>query len=345
MIEVGIIGASGYTGAELIRILSNHPMVKLSYLTANKYRNQKVAMLYPHLAVCGDLSFIPYNSEEVKKADIVFVAVPHGTSMKIVPDLFGFGCKIIDLSGDFRLKDESLYQKWYGLSHTFPSLLKEAVYGLPELYRHEIKRADFVTNPGCYPTSALLAVAPLLKKGLVSDEPLVINSCAGVSGAGRGLSLSTHFSECNESIEPYSIAEHKHTPEMEQEMSALFSKEVIITFVPHLVPITRGILTTAYCGVENSWKTSELIDLYQDFYKDEPFIRILEEGSYPKTKHVLGSNYCFIGIKMDEQTRKAIVVAAIDNLVKGASGQAVQNMNIMCGFKEDEGLKSVGLAP
>ena len=345
MVNVGIIGASGYTGAELIRILSNHPNVALSYLTAHKYANQKVASLYPHLGVCGDLSFVRYDAKEATKVDIVFVALPHGESMRVVPDLFGAGCRIIDLSGDFRLRDEVLYRKWYGLEHTSPALLKEAVYGLPEIYRDEIRQSDFVTNPGCYPTGAILAVAPMLKKGLICDEPLVIGSCSGLSGAGRSLSLATHFSECNESVEAYAVAVHKHTPEMEQTMSAVSENEILVTFVPHLVPVTRGIHTTACCSLKNDLETSELIELYQSFYQNEPFTKILEEGNYPKTKHVLGSNYCFIGVKMDDRTRRAIVVTAIDNLVKGAAGQAVQNMNIMCGFEEDEGLKSVGLAP
>lgn len=345
MVKVGIIGASGYTGAELVRILWNHPSAEIAYLIANKYANMKVASLYPHLEICGDHSYVPYEKENAKKADLIFIALPHGTSMKVVPDLINSGCKIIDLSGDFRLKDAVLYEQWYGISHTAPSLLKEAVYGLPELYREDIKSADFVTNPGCYPTSALLAVAPLLKRGLVGDEPMTINSCSGVSGAGRGLSLKTHFAECNESVEAYSVATHKHIPEMEQEMTVLSQSKMVITFIPHLVPMTRGILITACCSLRSEVTTSQLVAIYKDFYGQERFVKIMDEGTYPKTKSVLGSNYCFIGVKMDERTRKAVVVCAIDNLVKGASGQAVQNMNIMCGFAEEEGLGAVGLAP
>ncbi len=345
MVKVGIVGASGYTGAELIRILANHPRVELAYLTANKYAGQEVASLYPHLAVSTNQSFIAYDEKKAKDADIIFVALPHGTSMKIIPDLWGFGGKIIDLSGDFRLKDPELYRKWYGIPHTAPSLLGKAVYGLPELYRDQIKKADFITNPGCYPTSALLAVAPLLKAGLVADDPLIINSCSGLSGAGRGLSLTTHFSECNESVEAYSVGVHKHTPEMEQEMSVFRKKDVVITFVPHLVPVSRGILTTAYCTLSGNWETGKLVGLYEDFYRTSAFIKVLNEDSYPKTKHVLGSNYCYLTIRMDVRTGKAIIVAVIDNLVKGASGQAVQNMNIMCGLAEEEGLRNIGLAP
>ncbi len=298
MVRAGIIGASGYTGAELIRILWNHPDVELAYLTARKYANQKVAALYPHLAVCGDLSFISYDVREAKKADVIFVALPHGAAMQIIPELFSLGSGIIDLSGDFRLKDETLYQKWYGISHAVPALLKKATYGLPELYRREIKEADFITNPGCYPTSALLAVAPLLKEDLVSDEPVVVNSCSGLSGAGRGVSLKTHFSECNESVEAYSVAGHKHTPEIEQEMSSLRQKKIMVTFVPHLVPITRGILTTVYCSMKTICKTEQLVDLYQNFYRDEPFVKVLEENNYPKTKDVVGSNYCFLKVPL-----------------------------------------------
>ena len=345
MVKVGIVGASGYTGAELIRILANHPQVELAYLTANKYAGQEVASLYPHLAASTKQSFIPYDKKKAKDADVIFVALPHGTSMKIIPELWGFGGKIIDLSGDFRLKDPELYQKWYGIPHTAPSLLGEAVYGLPELYRDQIEKADFITNPGCYPTSALLAVAPLLKAGLVADDPLIINSCSGLSGAGRGLSLTTHFSECNESVEAYSVAVHKHTPEMEQEMSVFRNKDVIITFVPHLVPISRGILTTAYCTLSGKRETGKLVGLYEDFYRTSAFVKVLKEDSYPKTKHVLGSNYCYLTIRADDRTGKAIIIAVIDNLVKGASGQAVQNMNIMCGLAEAEGLRNIGLAP
>jgi len=345
MIKAGIVGASGYTGAELIRILFNHPQVEIAYLIANKYANKKVADLYPNLAVCGDLSFIPYEAENVKDADVIFIAVPHGESMKIVPDIMGSGLKVIDLSGDFRLKDEDLYLKWYGFDHVAGSVLKDSVYGLPEFYREEIKEANLVSNPGCYPTSSILAVAPLLKKDMLADEPIIVNSCSGLSGAGRGLSLATHFVECNENMGAYSLSGHKHIPEMEQELRALSGKNVNVTFVPHLVPINRGILTTVYCGLKNDANTSVIVNLFKDYYSGKPFVKVLEEGSLPGTKDVLGSNYCYIGVGVDKRTGKAIVISAIDNLVKGASGQAVQNMNIMCGFKEDEGLKTIGLSP
>jgi len=345
MIKVGVVGASGYTGAELIRILINHPQVEISYLTANKYANRKVSDLYSNLAVCGELSFISYDKDTVKDADVIFIAVPHGESMKIVPDIVGHGSKIIDLSGDFRLKDKDSYPKWYGFNHIAASLLGKSVYGMPELYREKIKGANLVSNPGCYPTSSILAVAPLMKKDMLTDEPIVINSCSGLSGAGRGLSLSTHFVECNENVEAYSLFGHKHIPEMEQEMNAISGKDKMVTFVPHLVPLNRGILTTAYCGLSEDANLSEIIDLYQNFYGNELFVKILEAGKLPGTKDVMGSNYCYIGCGIDKRTGKAIIVSAIDNLVKGASGQAVQNMNIMCGFKEDEGLATIGLAP
>lgn len=345
MIKAGIVGASGYTGAELIRILFNHPLVEIVYLIANKYANKKVSDLYPNLAVCGDLSFIPYETGKVKNADVVFIAVPHGESMKIVPDIIGTGLKVIDLSGDFRLKNKDLYPKWYGFNHSAGSMLENSVYGLPEFYREKIKEANLVSNPGCYPTSSILAVAPLIKKDMLTDEPIIINSCSGLSGAGRGLSLATHFIECNENVEAYSLSGHKHIPEMEQEMKALSGKNVTVTFVPHLVPLTRGILATAYCGLKKNTSNSEIVDLYKDFYSDEFFVKVLEEGNLPGTKDVLGSNYCYIGAGVDKRTGKAIVVSALDNLVKGASGQAVQNMNIMCGFEEDEGLKTIGMSP
>jgi N-acetyl-gamma-glutamyl-phosphate reductase len=345
MIKVGIVGASGYTGAELIRILAGHSNVELTVLTANKYANRKVASLYPHLGVCGDLEFVAYEKPLMQRKDVVFIAMPHGLSMEVVPDLIGTDAKVIDLSGDFRLKDAGVYEKWYGIPHTQGTLVGRAVYGLPELNRRAIARAGFVSNPGCYPTSAILALAPLLRSGLVGHDPIIINSCSGISGAGRQLSLKTHFPECNESVEVYSVAEHKHTPEIEQELSILAERDVLTTFVPHLVPMNRGILTTACCFMDKVQTTEELIRLYKDFYVESPFVKVLEEGKYPKTKHVLGSNYCHLAVKMDDRTGQAIAMAVIDNLVKGASGQAVQNMNIMCDLDEQQGLKSIALAP
>ncbi len=345
MIKASVVGASGYAGAELIRILARHPEVRMAALTANKYANKKVASLYPHLGVCGDLSFVVFEEAVVRDSDVVFVAVPHGLSMQVMPDVMRSGAKVIDLSGDFRLADATVYQEWYGQAHTQRALLGKAVYGLPELNREEIVNAVFVANPGCYPTSALLALAPLIEGEIAAAGPILISSCSGVTGAGREPSLTTHFPECNESVEAYAVGQHKHTPEIEQELSKRAQRELLITFVPHLVPINRGILTTAYCPVQKGHKTKVLVELYQDYYVDAPFVRVLQEGKYPKTKHVMGSNYCDVAVKMDDRTGHVVAVAAIDNLVKGASGQAVQNMNLMCDLDEKQGLQSIALAP
>ncbi len=344
--RIGIIGASGYTGAELARLLLNHPHIELTYVTADRYRDQKAASLYPNLTGICDLSYTVFDSRQAKEnSDLLFLALPHGTSMKIVPQLMDEDHKIIDLSGDFRLVDKTVYEKWYGIPHVYPALLGAAIYGLPEINRGAIKRANFVCNPGCYPTSVLLATAPLLTRKLIQTQSIVVDAKSGVSGAGRGLSLSSHFPECNENVKAYSVAAHKHTPEMEQEMSKLAGKEIKISFTPHLIPMTRGILSTIYCDLKRSLKTPDLLEIYGLFYEGEPFVHILREGEYPETKSILGSNHCHIGLEVDGRTRKVIVVCAIDNLIKGAAGQAIQNMNIMCGFSEDEGLRAVGLVP
>jgi len=336
--KVSVIGATGYTGAELVRILSRHPEVELVSITSQTFAGKKILEIYPFLStdlVCEELDIDKIASS----SSFVFTALPHKTSMEIVGELYLRGKRVVDLSADFRLKDPALYEKWYGVSHSKRKLLHEAVYGLPELYREKIREARLVANPGCYPTSIILALAPLLKSHLIKEESIIVDAKSGVTGAGRKLTLATHFPEINENFYPYKVEGHRHLPEMEQELSRLAGTQVKVTFVPHLVPLNRGILSTCYASLKRYTEVEKILRIYRDFYKDEPFVEILEKGKVPRISDVATSNRCRIGLAVDERTDRIIVISAIDNLGKGASGQAVQNMNIMCGFKEDEGLK------
>jgi len=336
--KVSVIGATGYTGAELVRILSRHPEVELVSITSQTFAGKKISEIYPFLStdlVCEELDIDKIASS----SSFVFTALPHKTSMEIVGELYLRGKRVVDLSADFRLKDPALYEKWYGVSHSKRKLLHEAVYGLPELYREKIREARLVANPGCYPTSIILALAPLLKSHLIKEESIIVDAKSGVTGAGRKLTLATHFPEINENFYPYKVEGHRHLPEMEQELSRLAGTQVKVTFVPHLAPLNRGILSTCYASLKRYTEVEKILRIYRDFYKDEPFVEILEKGKVPEISDVATSNRCRIGLAVDERTDRIIVISAIDNLGKGASGQAVQNMNIMCGFKEDEGLK------
>lgn len=348
MVKVGIAGATGYAGIELIRILLGHPEIKITKLAAKMDgKPQKISHIFPSLKgridlVCADLDV----SDMAKESDLIFLALPHKVSLKFVPQFIKLGKKVIDLSADFRFDDLKVYEEWYA-PHTEESkkLNSQAVYGLPELYREKIKKANLIANPGCYPTSIILAVAPPLENKVVSTENIIANSLSGASGAGRAPSMVAHYPECNENVKAYSIATHRHTPEIEQELSKLAKKEIKISFTPHLLPMNRGILSTIYLNLIRKIKEEEILKIYKEFYKNEPFVRVLEKGSFPETRNVYGSNYCDIGIKVDERTNRVIVISAIDNLVKGASGQAVQNMNLMYGFKETLGLESPGITP
>ncbi|MBC7326127.1 MAG: N-acetyl-gamma-glutamyl-phosphate reductase, partial [Moorella sp. (in: Bacteria)] len=277
--------------------------------------------------------------------DVIFVSLPHGHAMALAPEIVGRGKIFIDLGADFRFRNPDIYEKWYRVTHTARALAAEATYGLPEIYREEIRTARLVANPGCYPTSVILGLAPLLKKGLVAPDSIIIDSKSGVSGAGRGLSLNTHYCEVNENIKAYGVASHRHTPEIEQELSLLAGQEVVVSFTPHLTPMTRGILSTIYARLTRPVGQEEVINVYKDFYFREPFVRVLPAGTLPATKMVVGSNHCDLGLVVDNRTGRIIVVAAIDNLIKGASGQAVQNMNIILGFPEDTGIAGPGLYP
>jgi N-acetyl-gamma-glutamyl-phosphate reductase len=343
--RVGIIGATGYTGQELLRLLVRHPEIEITVLTSQKYAGMAIDQVFPSLAKQIDLKCEELSADIIlKKVDFVFTAVPHKTAMETVPPFYHGGKKIVDLSADFRFKEAAVYERWYQ-KHTHPELLPETVFGLPEVHREAIRKSKLVGNPGCYPTGALLGLIPLIERGLVVLDQIVVDSKSGVSGAGRDVVLGSLFCEVNEGVKAYKIFEHRHTPEIEQELSRLAGKKLAVTFVPHLIPMDRGILSTIYVNLMRKLKTEEALSLFQEHYSKEPFIRIYPPGKLPNTKDVRGTNYCDIGMKVNETEGRMVVVTAIDNLVKGASGQAVQNMNLMLGFPETMGLDVVPLSP
>ena len=344
-IRVSILGASGYTGVELMRLLSGHNGVEVVCVTSRQYAGKEVASIFPSLMGFFDLKFVEPEIDLISNSsDVVFTCVPHQTAMNVVPELLEKGLKVIDLSADFRISDKDIYERWYQ-EHICPDLLKEAVYGLVEIYRDEIKSARLVANPGCYPTSTILPLYPLLKKGLLDESSIIVDSKSGTSGAGRGLNSAILFCEVDEGFKAYKIAEHRHTPEIEQELSKASGKKLLINFTPHLVPMSRGILTTIYANVKNGVSDEDLRQELSDFYKDSYFVKILREGSFPNVLNVRGTNFCHIGLKKDPRTERVIIISVIDNLCKGASGQAIQNMNLMVGFNEQEGLMHPGLYP
>jgi len=348
MINVSIIGASGYVGGELTRILLGHPSVRLRCLTSRSHSENSIEELFPNLRGIQGIYFEDMDLDKIiSVSDVVFTALPYGASMEVVEGLISRGIRVIDMGADFRIDDPQEYARWYKTEHTCPFLLKDAVYGLPELNRNKIRNTRLLANPGCYPTSVLLGTAPLLKAGLVGLDDIIIDSKSGVSGAGRTLASGLHFSEVNENMKAYSISGgHRHIPEIQQEMGKLSGrKQPVITFTPHLIPVTRGILSTIYLKLKQTHTTSDLIDIYKEFYKNEPFIRVIDEGYLPEIKGVAGTNFCDIGLKVDTRTNRVTVVSVIDNLVKGAAGQGVQNMNLMFGLPEDSGLNSVSLYP
>ena len=343
--RVGIIGATGYTGLELLRFLLRHPQVEVTALTSQKYAGIPIDQVFPSLMKGLDLKCEELSAEQIsKKTDFIFTAVPHKTAMEIVPSFYRLAKKVVDLSADFRFTDAAVYEKWYQ-KHTAADLLRESVYGLPELHREKIRNATIVGNPGCYPTGALIGLIPLVKKGMISVENIVIDSKSGVTGAGRDVVLESLFCEVNEGVKAYKIFAHRHTPEIDQELSQLAWREVRVTFVPHLIPIDRGILSTLYVHLTKKMGTEDLLNIFHDFYRGEPFVRIYPKGKFPNTKDARGSNFCDVGVAVNEPDDRAVVVTAIDNLVKGASGEAVQNMNIMLGFPETMGLDVLPLAP
>lgn len=345
MVKVAVIGASGYTGVELLRLLLNHPDVVITCVTANQNAGESVANLFPSLAGRINMVCTSLCPEEVAaNAELVFTALPHQTAMEVIPELLAAGCKVIDLSADYRLRDPQVYAAWYA-EHTSPELLIEAVYGLPEFYRAAIPAARLIANPGCYPTSVALALAPLLNDGLIDPTTLIIDSKSGTSGAGRSAKVGSLYCEVNEGFKAYSIGNHRHTPEIEQTLSDLARQEVKVSFTPHLLPVNRGILSTCYASLSQETTTAALLQRYRSFYASDHFVRICADGELPNIAFVRGANYCDIGLVVDTRTNRVIVVSAIDNLVKGAAGQAVQNMNLLLGFPETRGLEVVPLFP
>ena len=346
MLNVAIVGASGYTGLELIRILHCHPEVVVTCVTSERSAGKRISDVFPTLR--GRCDLVLENLEPVRvaeKADIIFTALPHKAAMEVVPTFLKLGKNVIDLSADYRLTEPEVYGAWYE-QHLNPALLKKAIYGLPELRRARIKGKKLVANPGCYPTSIILALAPLLKKRLIDPQNIIADSASGVTGAGRSAKVDSLYCEVNEGYKAYGIGGiHRHIPEIEQELSLLAGEQLTITFTPHLVPMDRGILSTVYAMPLKTTTTTELSALYSDFYDGEPFVRVLPQGSLPSTAFVRGSNFCDIAPVVDVRSGRIIVVSAIDNLMKGASGQAVQNMNIVFGFPESMGLEGLAVFP
>ncbi len=346
MIKASIIGATGYTGVELLRFLSRHPGVEVVGLTSQSYTEQAFTDIFPSARRFTKLLCEQQDPVRLaEKSDVVFTALPHGVSMEVAAAVVGNGKKVIDLGADYRFADVAVYEAWYQVAHKTPALVAEAVYGLPEVHRAEVAKARIIGNPGCYPTSIILGLAPLLKNKLVDTGTVIIDAKSGVSGGGRGLNLAFHYAECNENLKAYNIGVHRHTPEIEQELGRLAGEKLTVSFTPHLIPMTRGILSTMYASLHKILSADELLDLYREYYQHEYFVRIMDKGQYPQTKWVAGSNFCDIGLAVDPRTNRVVVVSAIDNLVKGASGQAVQNMNILFNLPEKTGLEYPGMWP
>ena len=345
MIKAAIFGASGYTGQELTRLLSGHPEVKLIAVTSRRFAGLPVSEVFPSLNGLTSLKYQNATPSEISKlCDVVFLALPHGVSMNIAPEFIKAGKKVIDLSADYRLRDLKTYETWYG-KQSSARFVKDAVYGIPELYRSKIKKTKLIANPGCYPTSIILGLAPALKNKLLDVSTIIADSASGVSGAGREPLTGSLFCEVAGGFKAYKVGKHRHLPEIEQELNALAGKKFAISFTPHLLPVKRGILSTIYSKLKKDVSLGELHSLYCVFYADEKFVRICPKGIYPNISSVCGSNYCDIGLAVDPRTKRVIIMAAIDNLIKGAAGQAVQNMNIICGFEEDAGLQMAPLFP
>lgn len=343
--KVSIIGATGYTGEELLRLLSSHPQAEIVAITSESQTGAAISEIYPHLQKFYDNKLVNMQQlDEVAAAsDVVFIALPHGHAMEAGKKIVAKGAKVIDLGADYRFRDTSVYEKWYKLPHTHKDA--KAVYGLTELYRKEVQSATIVGNPGCYTTASILAMAPLFKLQLIEENSIMIDAKSGVSGAGRSLGLNSHFTEVFESVKAYNIAGHRHTPEIEQALGEIAGKEILINFTPHLIPIARGILSTCYGTLKSGVTAAQVDEAFCSLYQEEYFIRLLGRGGYPATKNTRGSNFCDIGWHIDPRTNRVIVVSAIDNLVKGAAGQAVQNMNVMFGLEEQLGLTQPPLYP
>lgn len=345
MIKVGIIGATGYAGSELVRIISSHPEAELVKVTSQSYADKNYSEVYQNYRHFKDLKAEGEDIEKMaEECDVIFLALPHGVASKKVTENVVSKCKVIDLGADFRLQNIDTYEKWY-CEHYNKELLKEAVYGLCEINRDKIKGRRIVANPGCYTSCSILSLYPLVKEGVIDLDSIVIDAKSGASGAGRGVNLGMHFNEVNESIKAYKVASHRHTPEIEEQLSYAAGRDIVLNFTPHLVPMNRGILATCYGKLNKKMTYEEISEIYNKYYKDEYFIRLTNKGEFPETRWVKGSNFCDIGFTVDERTNRVIVIGAIDNLYKGAAGQAVQNMNILFGLDEKTGIDFVPVFP
>ena len=346
MIKVGIIGSTGYAGGELVRLLMNHKEAEIKWFGSRSYVDKKYADVYQNFFQIVDDKCMDDNMEALaNEVDVIFTATPQGLCASLVNEDILNKVKIIDLSADFRIKEVATYEKWYGIEHKSPQFIEEAVYGLCEINREDIKKARLIANPGCYPTCSTLSIYPLAKEGLIDMSTVIIDAKSGTSGAGRGAKVDNLYCEVNENIKAYGVANHRHTPEIEEQLSYASGEEVLLNFTPHLVPMNRGILVTAYATLKKDVTYEEVKAVYDKYYANEKFVRVLEKGVCPQTKWVEGSNYVDVNFKIDPRTKRIIMMGAMDNLVKGAAGQAVQNMNLMFGLKESEGLELIPMFP
>ncbi|MBY7142970.1 N-acetyl-gamma-glutamyl-phosphate reductase [Virgibacillus sp. NKC19-3] len=346
MKNVAIIGGTGYGAIELIRLLHNHEYMHVKKIISDSHHGEQLASIYPHV-----INFVDDPLEELeieclkKEVDIVFFATPAGVAKELIPKFENSSVQCIDLSGDLRISSREQYTRWYGGEAAPQETLNNAIYGLSEIYREQVKEATVLSNPGCYPTSALLGLIPALKKKIIEAHPIIIDGKTGISGAGKTPTAMTHFSEANDNVQPYKIGGHKHIPEIEEYLSSAAGEPISTTFTAHLIPMTRGLICTMYGTIKGDMSTEEVIDSYKTFYQSNPFVRIRDKGKFPRSKDVYGSNFCDIGLHVDERTNQLIIVSAIDNLVKGASGQAIQNANLMNGWDENHGLNRLPIYP
>lgn len=342
MLKIGIVGGTGYTGVELLRLLADHPETRVEVITSRSNAGTPVADVFPNLRGKFDIQFSEPDVESYQNCDLVFFATPNGVAMGQAKALLDKGIKLIDLAADFRIQDIETWEKWYGEAHACPSLVEQAVYGLPELNRDAIKTASLVANPGCYPTSVILALLPLLKNGLIEPSSIIADCKSGVSGAGRNANVATTYSELSESVKAYAVTGHRHLPEIRQILQSINNKAELV-FIPHLMPMIRGLHATVYADANNS--DTNIQQVFENFYRDEPFVDVMPAGSHPETRSVKGANHCRIAVHYLDTSKKYVVLAVIDNLVKGAAGQAIQNMNLMFGLNETTGLNAPGMMP
>ena len=346
MIKAGIIGATGYAGNEIVRLLLGHKNVEIKWLGSRSYIDQRYSSVYQNMFRLVDAACMDDNMEALAdEVDVIFTATPQGLCASLVNEEILSKAKVIDLSADFRIKDVKVYEEWYGIEHKAPQFIEEAVYGLCEINREAIKKARLIANPGCYPTCSTLSIYPAVKEGLIDPDTIIIDAKSGTSGAGRGAKVANLYCEVNENIKAYGVASHRHTPEIEEQLGYAAGKEIRLNFTPHLVPMNRGILVTAYASLAKDVTYEEVKAIYDKYYENEQFVRVLDAGVCPETKWVEGSNYVDVNFKIDPRTHRLIMMGAMDNLVKGAAGQAVQNMNLLFGFPENEGLLQVPMFP